>query len=191
MMGWLEVPFEAVSPLFDEKSIRDVNPKTLTQKLSKAKAKSVENNYPNGIIIGSDSVVAFEGKILEKAEDIENQRYLIKAQRGKKALVYTSVYVINLKTGQEAMKTVIIPYKMANVTDLQIEEYIKSGKGLDKAGGFGLQDFDGMFLSSIDGCYTGALGFPMCEVSKILQRMRVSIVVNIEQVVERKTGRKC
>jgi len=191
MMGWLELPFEAVPSLFDEKAIRDTNPESLTQKLSRAKALSVKANYPDSVIIGSDAVVAFNGQILEKATGAEDQSRLIKMQMGKEAEVYTSVYAINALTRQDAIRTVIVPYKMANVADAKIDEYVESGKGMDKAGGYGLQDLDGIFLESINGCYSGALGFPVCKVSEILQEMGVGVEVDIKKVVREKTGKNC
>jgi septum formation protein len=191
MMGWLGVSFKAVPSLFDEKSIRDTNPEILTQKLSKAKALSVKHNYPNTIIIGSDSVGEFGGQILEKVADAEEQKRLIKIMRGNEVLVWTSAYLINTESGQEATETVVIRCKMANVEDDLIEKYIESGKGLDKAGGVGLQDFDGAFVEKIDGCYSSALGFPLCKVSEILQKMGISIAVNVKAIVKEKTGKDC
>lgn len=191
MMGWLGVPFETTPSLFDEKTIRDSNPEVLTQKLAKAKVDSVTKKYPDAIIIGADLVVEFEEMILEKAESIEDQRRLLKMQNGKEATIYTSIYLINTSTGQKISKTVVVPYKMRNVSDKQIDDYINSGKGIDKAGGYGLQDFNGMFLESINGCYPGALGFPVCEISAALQKMGVKIGVDIKGLVKEKTGKDC
>lgn len=191
MMGWLGIEFKIVPTLFDEKTIRDTNAEVLTKKLSQAKVKSILNNFPDSIIIGSDAVVVFEGQILEKAVDESDQRRLILMQKEKKAEVVTSVCIINSTINQEIVKTVAVPYKMSNVTGAQIEDYIKSGKGLDKAGGYGLQDLNGKFLESINGCFPSALGFPICEVSEILQSMGVQITVDIKKLVKEKTGNDC
>lgn len=72
---------------------------------------------------------------------------------------------------------------MSNVSDEKIDEYIRSGQG-----GFGFQDSDGMFLESINGCYSSALGMPMCEVSNILKDMGVEINGDIKEIVKIKTG---
>lgn len=191
MMNWLGIEFKAVPSNFDEKSIRDTDPANLTQKLAKAKAMSVVTNFPNSIVIGSDLVVAFEGKILEKVDNDIEQRNLIILQRGKVGEIYASVYILNNITNQEVLKTIVTPYLMANVSDEKIDEYIKSGLGVGKAGGFGFQDFDGMFIESINGCYSNVLGMPMCEVSTILSSMGIDINVDIKQVVMDKTGREC
>lgn len=172
-------------------SRRIEDPKMLTQKLAKAKAESVAGNYPNSIVIGSDLVVSFEGKILEKADNEVDQRELIILQRGKIGEIFTSVYVVNTATKKEIIKTVVTPYVMANVSDEKIDEYVKSGQGVDKAGGFGFQDYDGMFLKSMNGCYSNVLGIPMCELSNILRDMGVKINVDIKEIVKEKTGREC
>jgi septum formation protein len=62
---------------------------------------------------------------------------------------------------------------------------------MDKAGGFGNQDENGLFLGSLHGCYTNLLGFPLCDVARILRSMDISINVNVKKVVSQKTGRDC
>lgn len=191
MLGWLGVDFIPVTSLVDEKSIRDNDPQTLTRLLAQAKAESVSQNYPDAIVIGSDAVVAFEGQILEKAIDTADQQRMIEMQMGKEANVFASVYAINMKTGEHALVTHITPYKMATVSIEQVDMYIASEKGADKAGGYGLQDFDNMFLERLDGCYTNALGFPLCDAAEILRNMGVVIEVDVNQVVKEKTGKDC
>lgn len=191
MMKWLKVNFIVAPAELDEKTIRDPDPKMLTKRLAEAKAKFVKDSYPGAIIIGSDAIVYFEGQILEKAMGIDDQKRLLLMQRGKRAQVIVSVCLINQQDGKEKYITKVIPYTMANVSDALIDEYIRSGIGMDKAGGYGLQDMDGAFIDNIDGCFSGVLGFPICEVAKALNDSGVETVANIKGVVKQKTGREC
>lgn len=191
MMGWLGIPFETAKPDVDEMAIRHESPAELTKLLAEAKAEALRDSSPNAIIIGSDAVVAFRGDILEKPLDKQHQREMIDAQKGKEAEVFSSVCLIDTSTGEKITKTKVTQYKMATPTSEQIESYIESESGLDKAGGYGQQDEDGMFVDSINGCYTNAIGFPLCETVAALEEMGVSVKVDVKEKVKLATGRSC
>ena len=191
MLSWLGIKFDAVAPTVDESVIRHNDPKKLTQLLAEAKAEAVRDGAREGIIIGSDAIVCFNDQILEKAKDKNHQRELIKAQRGKNAATVSSICIINLATNEKVIKTKVTEYAVADVTDEQIEAYVESGKGMDKAGGFGLQDENGMFVKEILGCYPNVIGFPVCEVAEILSNFGVPMAVDIKSIVHGKTGYEC
>src|SRR3990170_69270 len=191
MMEWLNIPFEYISPELDESQIRDIDPVHLTKKLSEAKAQAVANNAKNSLIIGSDAVVSFKNKIIEKPRDVEDQRRMLYLQRGKPAVVVTSVCVINTKTGKKVTRTKKTKYKMAYVNDEKIEEYIKKGVGLSRAGGYGQQDENGMFIGSEFDCYPNSIGFPICLVKEILEDMGIKVGLDIKKIVKQKTGKSC
>jgi len=191
MMEWLNIPFEYISPELDESQIRDIDPVHLTKKLSEAKAQAVANNAKNFLIIGSDAVVSFKNKIIEKPRDVEDQRRMLYLQRGKPAVVVTSVCVINTKTGKKVTRTKKTKYKMAYVNDEKIEEYIKKGVGLSRAGGYGQQDENGMFIGSEFDCYPNSIGFPICLVKEILEDMGIKVGLDIKKIVKQKTGKSC
>lgn len=191
MLRWLEIPFKSAKPGVDEKLIRYSSPKELTRLLAEAKAEALRDVSPNTIIIGSDAVVSFQGKILEQPADKKQQREMIELQKGKEAEVYSAVCVIDTSTGEKITKVKVTPYKMASPSDEQIDDYVASGEGLDKAGGYGQQDRDGLFVDSINGCYTNAIGFPLCDVADLLQQMGVTISVDVKEKVSSNTGREC
>ena len=191
LMGLLGVPFEVANPNVDEAAIRDTSPQLLTALLAEAKAQALENMYPNTIIIGSDTVVALDGAILEKPLNTEHQTQMIDAQKGKRAEVYSSVCLIDTTTGQKILTTKATAYTMPSPTDEEIEAYIATGSGLDKAGGYGQQDENGLFAGTIEGCYTNILGFPLCEVADSLQRLGIDTDSGMKEKVIAVTGKEC
>lgn len=191
MMRWLGVLFETDASDFDEKQIRHTSPKKLTQLLAIAKAEAVVSRYPDAIVIGSDAVVSFEGQILEKPKNEAHQRELLYSQHGRDGKVFASVCIIDTAGNRKVTKTDTVTYKLAHLTDEQIETYIASGKGLDKAGGFGLQDDNGLFVDKLDGCFPTAMGFPICEVATMLREMGTVINTDVKRIAETKTGRSC
>lgn len=191
MLSWLGVSFKATSSEFDESRIRHAKPRQLTRLLAEAKAEAVTADNQGAIIIGSDAVVDFQGQTFEKPKTEEQQREMLNAQFGQSARVYSSICIINTLTGQKVIKSRMTNYRIAKPSQEQLESYIESGQGMDKAGGFGNQDEDGLFLGSLHGCYTNLLGFPLCDVAMILRSMDVPVKVNVKKVVNQKTGRNC
>ena len=191
MLSWLGVPFKAISSEFDESLIRHARPRKLTRLLAMAKAEAAIADNQDAIIIGSDAVVDFQGQTFEKPKTKEQQREMLNIQFGQTARVYSSVCIINTLTGQKVIKSRTTSYKIAKPSQEKIEAYIESGQGMDKAGGFGNQDENGLFLGSLHGCYTNLIGFPLCDVAVILRSMGVPIKVNVKKVVNQKTGRDC
>src|SRR3989344_727527 len=189
MMEWLNIPFENIIPELDESQIREKDPMSLTKKLAEAKAEIVANNAKNSLVIGSDALVSFKNKIIEKPKDIKDQRRMLYLQRGKPAAVVTSVCIINTKTGRKVIRTKRTEYVMANVSDEQIEAFIKTGVGLDRAGGYGQQDENGMFIGSEFDCYPNSIGFPICLVKEMLEDLGVKINVDIKKIVKQQTGK--
>lgn len=191
MMQWLELPFESISPELDESEIRDDDPVRLTKKLAEAKAQAAANNSKNALVIGSDAVVSFKKKIIGKPKDIKDQRRMLYLQEGKSATVVTSVCVINTKMGKKVTRTKKTKYRMAYVSDEKIEDYIKKGVGLSRAGGYGQQDENGMFIGSEFDCYPNSIGFPICLVKEMLEDMGVKVALDIKKIVKQKTGKSC
>lgn len=191
MLSWLDLPYKAVASPLDEKSIRHPDPAQLTRLLAEAKAQSVASQHNGAVVIGSDTVVSFNGTILEKPHNALGQRNMLHAQRGQQGEVISSVSVINTVTSETVTHTKVTSYHLANLTDEQIEHYVASGQGLDKAGGFGLQDENGLFIKQLDGCYTNALGFPLCEVKTLLTAADITVSADVPLIVQQRTGRAC
>lgn len=191
MLAWLGVNFKSVAPGVDEDNIRDSDPAKLALLLAEAKAQAVAKNVDQGIVVGSDTVIEFENTIIEKAKDKNDQRRLINIRRGKPFDVISGVCLIDAATGEKICRTKTTTFWMANVPDEKIEAYIESGQGLDKGGGFGIQDENGLFIDQIEGCYTNSIGFPVCTVAEMLQELGIDLTVDAKVEVKRRTGHDC
>ena len=191
MMEWLKIPFECVNPNIDESKLRSKDPVKLTKMLAQAKAEAVSDINKLAIVIGSDAVVSFENMILEKPADINEQRKMLKMQRNKPATVVCAVCVLDKSRDIKICKVKKTKYIMANVTDAQIELYIKTGDGLSRAGGYGQQDENGLFIATEFDCYPNSIGFPICLVQEILESIGIEVEGSVIDTVKEKTGRRC
>ena len=156
--------FTVVPSDFDESSLKGISPEIQAEKLSLGKAQSVFSRC-GGIVIGADTIVVLEGKILNKPKDEVDAFNMLKSLSGKTHEVITGYTVIcenKIVTGHE--KTLVTFNRLSDKT---ISNYVKTKSPLDKAGGYGIQDND-FLVKEIDGDYYNVVGFPVEAIKKIL-----------------------
>lgn len=191
MLSWLGIPFEVLVPNIDELSIRDADAVKLSKKLAKAKVQAISKSRRDGLVIGTDTIVKLGKLIIEKPKNVKDQRRLIQLLNGNKMEIISGVYVTDVSSGKSIIRTKKTIFKMKKISAKQINSYIESGQGVDKGGGFGIQDENGLFVEKIVGCYPNIIGFPICTVAAILKNFGVPIKQNIKKLVKEKTGYSC
>lgn len=191
MLRWLKIPFEVAVPNVDELSIRDADAVKLSKKLAKAKAQVISKSHRDGLVIGIDTIVKLGKLIIEKPIDVKDQRRLIQLQNGNKMDIISGICITDASTGKSIIRSKKTIFKMKKISDKQINSYIKSGQGLDKGGGFGIQDENGLFIENIIGCYPNAIGFPICTLATILKNFDIPMEQNIKKLVKKRTGYSC
>lgn len=145
------------------------DPQTLVRELSMLKACDAAKRINDKcIVIGADTVVSIDGRILGKPKSEEDAKNMLKTLSGRVHAVYTGVCVVNKYTGvSEAMSTpTYVTFK--KLCDEEIDSYVKSGEPMDKAGAYAIQGGAKDFVLSFDGELDNVIGFPMKLFEKIL-----------------------
>ena len=150
-------------------------PSEVVCELSYQKAMDVYEklaNQENYLVIGADTVVASEGEILGKPKSKQEAYDMLKKLAGKDHEVYTGVtFVYNedvLKSHTFFECTRVTFYPM---TDKEINDYIKTGDPMDKAGAYGIQGPCGIYIEKIDGDYNNVVGLPIARVYQELKEL--------------------
>ena len=131
------------------------------------------------ILIGSDTIVEIEGKILEKPKDVEDAYKMISILSGQTHKVHTAVVLFgngpandeDCSVGKLVKLTSFVESTSVKFVDLAEKDkiaYIESREGFDKAGGYGIQGLGGQMVEKIDGCYFNVMGLPISKLSKAL-----------------------
>lgn len=167
----LEIPFEIKTGNVKE-TISTELPDEAVRELSLQKALNVAENEEEGtVIIGADTVVAFEKKILGKPKDAGDAVKMLKKLQGKTHQVYTGVTILIRE--RECWKPVTFSecteVSFYPVSDEEIEAYVATGDPLDKAGSYGIQGKFGIYVSGIRGDYLNVVGLP---VPRLLQELK-------------------
>lgn len=168
ILGNHNIPFRVEVSEVDE-SHDDMLPKDLVMELSRRKAKVIAEKFQNDIIIGADTVVSINERILEKPVDDEDAFNMINMLQGKSHQVYTGVTIISPKKDITfSEKTDVYVHKMSPE---EIREYIDSGEGRDKAGSYAIQGVFGKYIDKYEGDYENVVGLPGDRVEEIIKQL--------------------
>lgn len=151
-----------IMPSNAEEITTKTEPHEVVMELASIKAKDIyERSDKQSMIVGADTVVAYEGQILGKPADKADAKRMLSMLSGQTHEVYTGVCVIEngeMKTFYEETKVVFY-----EINDEQIEHYIETGEPMDKAGAYGIQGKAAVFIKGIEGDYYNVVGFPIAR----------------------------
>lgn len=135
--------------------------------LAKRKAEAVEIG-DDEIIIGSDTVVIYDGKLLGKPKDDNEAIEMLKMLSGTEHYVVSGIAIrARNKIVADSVTTIV---KMRNLDIKEIISYVESDHPTDKAGAYGIQDKAGAFVEKIDGDFYNVVGLPLCRLCEILKK---------------------
>ncbi len=167
--------FEIVPSNYEEDMTRKMKPKEMVMEFSYGKAKDVAKKFKEGIVIGVDTIVVFDGKNIGKPKNDSEAFEMLKSFSGKKQYVYSGICMINCKTGKVIRDCEITEVYFKKMSEKEIEGYLATGEHKDKAGGYGIQDLSSIFIKKINGCYFNVMGFPIYNIYKNLSKLGVNI----------------
>ena len=156
-----------------EERITEKDPEAAVCQLALQKAKAVaEQQEPGTLVIGADTVVVSEGRIMGKPKNGEEARRMLRQLQGSTHSVFTGTALICTGEIQDetevfARETKVSMYPM---TEEEIAWYISTGEPMDKAGAYGIQGICARFIEKIEGDYNNVVGLPVGE---IYQRIKM------------------
>lgn len=164
--------FRVVSPDVDEHMEEDLPPAQLVCRLSQRKARAVREQVGDeGLIIAADTVVALDGTVLGKPADELAAFKMLSTLSGVRHQVYTGLTV--LRGGEEHTEYEVTDVSFRELTQGEIEDYIRTGEPMDKAGAYGIQGYGALFISGIQGDYYNVMGLPVCRLGQLLETLGV------------------
>lgn len=175
-----------ILPARGEENPRSAIPEEMVQELSAGKALEIygsleEQEKEEAVIIGADTLVAFENRVMGKPHDEKDAFDMLFLLQGKTHQVYTGVTLIYTPKGETARKKLTFLEKtdvtMYPMTEQEILEYIATGEPMDKAGAYGIQGRCAAYVREICGDYNNVVGLPVSRLYQELKR-----IVNIQEI---------
>lgn len=155
---------------FDEKTDKSKNVYEHVKALSLGKAKSVMDKVSNSIIIGLDTVGFVNGHILEKPSSIDEARRHIQESSNNTTLVVTGLTLINQLTGEIINTYVETKVSFREISEKNIDFYLKNEPNYMYASGFILETVLSNFIDKIEGSYYNILGVPVETIYKYISQ---------------------
>lgn len=164
------LPFTAVAPQCDEDSLKDpsLSGTALTQKLARAKAESLKNQFPNAFIIGSDQVLEFDGRIYGKPKTKEKALEQLKSLQGQTHRLITSLSLLG--PHKQWLHTEVVTLTMHPWSEGELQKYIDADQPLDCAGSYKLEKRGLLLFKEIKADdYESIIGLPLIKLFSILK----------------------
>ena len=172
----LRIPFETASPDVDETPHSNESPKDLALRLALAKARAVALKYPEAVVIGSDQVADLEGTPLGKPGNHANAILQLQRMRGKTVIFQTALSVVCIATGYERTDLAEVKVKFRNLSDVEIESYLRAEEPYDCAGSAKSEGLGIVLLDSIENDDpTALIGLPLIRTCQMLREAGVKL----------------
>ena len=161
--------FPEILPSHKEERSRAKAPAALVKALSRTKAEDIagQTGGKPALVIGADTIVVLDGRVLGKPKDKEDAARMLRSLSGRTHHVYTGVTLVlsgedggvpGVREESFFEKTAVEVYPLS---EEEISAYVESGDPLDKAGAYGIQGAFGQYIRGIRGDYTSVVGLPL------------------------------
>ena len=148
-------------------------------RLALDKARCTARTRENALVIGADTIVVLNGTLLGKPADAADAHRMLRLLSGKTHTVHTAFALVDRPSDLAEVGVESTRVTFRELPDAEIEEYVRGGSPMDKAGAYGIQDdYGAVFVSRIEGCYYTVVGFPLSRfyitLSDFQHRLKVS-----------------
>ena len=180
ILKMLKIPFRVIIPNIDETLTTAIELEQIPELLAREKVTAVIHAQPAGQeipwVLGADTLIIFEDKILGKPQTHEMAVEYLKKLQGNTHTVITSIVLYNGHTHETTTRTCKTKVTFAQMSDNEIEWYAETGEWHGAAGGYRIQSLASCFIQKIEGSYSGAVGLPIFELYDILKEQGYSIL---------------
>ena len=167
----MDIPFEVIESHVKEIPPAGATPEALVKALAEQKARAVFALHPEDCVIGADTVVDLDGRVLGKPHTPERAKKYLHLLQGRSHIVYTGVCV--LTPGHADIRSARTDVTFRPMSDAEIDWYVGTGDPLDKAGSYGVQGPASLFVDHLEGNYFNIIGMPAPTLYEMLLQAHV------------------
>lgn len=159
LFSMLNIPFQVETANVDEKSTVFHSEVQYVEDVAKLKTMAVAQKFPDKVVIGADTIVAFEGRLLHKPTSVQEAISHLQALSGKTHYVYTAVVMAEGEQMTSFVEKTAVTFRTLSLPF--IEAYVATKDPFDKAGGYGIQTIGTLLVEKIEGDYNNVVGLPL------------------------------
>lgn len=161
----------------DETLEPEEGPDAYVRRMARAKADAAIQLAPGRTVLAADTIVVVEGRILGKPSDEGVARWMLRQLSGRQHLTMTGVCLVYDVSGslRADVRVVETRVEFAELSEAEIEWYVRSGEPMDKAGAYAIQGLASRFVTRIGGSYSNVVGLPVAEVYDMCKTAKLLI----------------
>jgi septum formation protein len=171
LLSLIGIPHSVRPANIDEAVLPGEHALACVERLARTKAMAIAALDPDAIIIGADTVVVIDDRVLNKPADAAEARAMLGTLQGRNHLVYTAVCVSGY--GRVAAGVEPVQVRIRLLTDTEIDAYIATGEPMDKAGAYGIQGYGATIVEWIEGDFFAVMGLPLVRLIRLLREIGV------------------
>jgi len=175
--------FSVIPSRFDEGSVSPTEPAETVTVLAEAKADEVSGRFPDSWVIGADTIVSIDGRILGKPASEKEAQRMLRQLSGRTHQVFTGFCIGCRSKNRKFTDTATTDVVFKQLTEEEIRWYIQTREPFDKAGAYAIQGLGTFLVRRINGSYTNVVGLPVCEVIEYLIKEKV-IGLNLSDTIQ-------
>jgi septum formation protein len=168
LLSGLGVAFEVIVARVTEYEEPTADPRKMVLHNAALKASWVALRRPGALVLGADTTVFIDGKVLNKPKDHAEARRMLRTLAGRTHTVFTGVAVRRAADGLSRDLGVASEVTFKALRDADIEDYLSKVETLDKAGAYSVQDHTDLIIAGYKGSFTNIMGLPIEETKQIL-----------------------
>lgn len=174
ILEFFSLPFRQACSDFDEAQLPFAgDPVAFAKQAAYCKAKALAEKYPHEIVLTADTIVYQQGRLFLKPKTVQQAHAMLRDLSGKEHTVVTGVCVIQGKNQWSDTEKTLVEF--CQLTDSEIQSYVKSLHPLDKAGGYAIQKGGSLIVKRIEGCYYNVMGLPLQTVRRLLLKTGIDL----------------
>ncbi|MGS2717769.1 Maf family protein [Eionea flava] len=166
LLEQIGISYEVLSVDVEELRLQHETPAEYVQRLSLEKAKAGVQYQPEGLVLGADTIVVLNDKVLEKPCSEQHGVEMLLQLSGNTHEVMTAVSLVRGKTIATRLNTTTVRFRP--ITESEARLYWQTGEPQDKAGGYGIQGRGAVFVEEISGSYSSVVGLPLFETAQLI-----------------------
>lgn len=166
LLDQLGLRFMVHSVDLDESCVSHETPRDCVERLACEKAKIAYHQYPGSIVLGGDTMVILDGKCYGKPQNQVDASEMLRSLSGRTHEVITGVAVVCEQGQYSCVQSSEVTFRA--LTDEEIAWYWATGEPADKAGAYAIQGRAAHFIVRLNGSYSGVMGLPLYETSRLL-----------------------
>lgn len=170
LLHGIGLDFEVIPSNVSEEEVNGVGPADLVMRLAHAKAADVACGVDDGLVIGADTIVVADGRVLGKPVDSDDAFRMLRALSARAHQVYSGVSVIDAGCGESLTEYEMTTVKFRALSDESILRYVETGEPMGKAGAYAIQGIGGLLVESIAGDYNCVVGLPLGRLALMLRK---------------------